>query len=73
MEKLKTFIRESGGTQSKLARQARISDAHLSEFLSGKKPISVDVAVRLSEATGGKVTVADLLPHLARVFLKAAS
>ena len=40
------------GTQKKIAQKVNVSDAYISQILSGKRNISKTVAKRLSETTG---------------------
>lgn len=49
------------GTRESLARRLGVSPQHLSAIMSGKRRPSVDVARRISHATGGAVTVRELL------------
>lgn len=73
MEQLASFMKQTGWSQSRLSQEAGISKSYLSEIMSGAKRPSIDVALQIAEATGGKVKVSDILPEMARVFLKAAS
>jgi transcriptional regulator with XRE-family HTH domain len=49
-------------TQAKFAREVRCSESHLSLILKGERGISLGLAKRISEATGGEIPV-DKLPH----------
>lgn len=49
------------GEKSAFARRVGITPATLSSVLSGKRRPSVDLARRISHATGGAVTVRELL------------
>ena len=58
---LAEFIRERT-TQAKFAREVRCSESHLSLILKGERGISLGLAKRISEATGGAIAVENL-PH----------
>lgn len=59
--KLKSYMTEKNLSLVDLARTSGVSASILSRYLRGLRAISVDNAARLSAATGGEVTVADLL------------
>jgi transcriptional regulator with XRE-family HTH domain len=44
-------------SQARFAEAAGLSEPYLSEILSGKKTPSLNMAVKLSEATGGVVPI----------------
>ena len=48
-------------TQAKLAASAECSEPHLSLVLKGVRGVSMQLAKRLSDATGGAVTIEDFL------------
>jgi transcriptional regulator with XRE-family HTH domain len=59
--KLSDYIKDQKITQAKIGLAAGISKAHISQICRlGRRP-SPDVAVRISQATNGAVTVLDLL------------
>lgn len=53
---LKVWIEENA-TQSRFADLVDCSEGYLSEILSGKKQPSLDLAAKMSRATGGSVPV----------------
>ena len=53
---LAEWISANGG-RAKFARDVGCSEPHLSEILSGKKTVSLKLAIRMSRATGGAVPV----------------
>jgi transcriptional regulator with XRE-family HTH domain len=53
---LQSWIEENT-TQARFADEAGLSKPYLSEILSGKKTPSLDMASRLSRATGGVVPI----------------
>lgn len=65
MHPLKAWIDENT-TQVRFAREVACSEAHLSDILNGKKGVSLDLAVRISRATGGLVTVDALAARMPR-------
>ena len=48
-------------SQAKLASESRCSQSHLSLILKGKRGVSMELARRLSAATGGAVRIEDFL------------
>lgn len=48
-------------SQSKLAAAAECSEGHLSLILRGERGVSMKLAKKLSDATGGEVRVEDFL------------
>lgn len=57
--KLRAFISENGMLQGKLAALSGVSQAYLSQIISGKRVPSLPVAGRICSATGGAVAVED--------------
>ena len=53
--------RQSDITQAKLAADCRCSESHLSLILKGERGVSMKLAKKLSDATGGKVSIEDFL------------
>lgn len=53
---LLTWIEENT-TQAQFARDVEISEAHLCDILAGRKSPSLDLAVKMSKATGSVVSV----------------
>lgn len=53
---LKVWI-EKHTSQAKFAREVEISESHLSDILGRKKSPSLDLAARMSKATGRAVSV----------------
>lgn len=67
------FIRENT-TQVQFARDVECSESHLALFLQGKRGLSVGLARRMSEATGGKVPMQALVsPEIAELMPQAAA
>lgn len=58
---LKSFLTEIGSAQVDFARQINISKNYLSEIVNKKRQPSSKLALRISEATNGRVSVMDLL------------
>jgi transcriptional regulator with XRE-family HTH domain len=48
-------------SQAKLASDCRCSEPHLSLILKGERGVSMKLAKRLSEATGGAVRIEDFV------------
>lgn len=48
-------------TQAKLAADSECSEPHLSLILKGERGVSMKLAKRLSDATGGDVRIEDFL------------
>lgn len=48
-------------SQSKLASESGCSESHLSLILKGERGVSMKLAKRLSDATGGEVRIEDFL------------
>lgn len=48
-------------SQAKLAADSECSEPHLSLILSGERGVSMRLAKRLSDATGGEVRIEDFL------------
>jgi transcriptional regulator with XRE-family HTH domain len=46
---------EANTTQAQFARDAKCSESHLSLILKGKRGVSLPLAQRLSDATGGNI------------------
>jgi len=59
--KLKEFLEENRINALGLARKAGLSFSIVSRYLNGKRGLSPESAARISAATGGVVTVEDLL------------
>lgn len=55
------LTKQDRGAISRLVRAARIANSTVHDILNGHRLSRLDVAQRISDATGGKVTVADLL------------
>jgi len=61
MSILKKFLKDQMINQNSFSKQIRISQAYLSLILNGYRNPSPDLALRIEEATGGKVNRLDLL------------
>lgn len=59
MEKLRTYIAESGITQSALARAVGVYPASITRYLAGDNVPSIATALAIERATGGAVKVGD--------------
>jgi len=55
MEKLNTYLRESGTTKLALATAVGIAKSTMTELSQGKYPPSLAVALAIEDATGGAV------------------
>jgi transcriptional regulator with XRE-family HTH domain len=53
---LKVWI-EANTTQAEFARQVGCSAPYLSDLLKGKRGVSLDLAIAMSEKTGGAVPI----------------
>jgi transcriptional regulator with XRE-family HTH domain len=60
-DRLAAFIRRDPRSQAQFAREAGCSEGHLSLVLKGKRGLSVPLAKRISQATGGEVPVRELV------------
>lgn len=58
---LADYLAREERSQAYIARRANCSEGHLSLFLKGKRGLSVPLAKRISEATGGEVPVRALV------------
>lgn len=61
---LKTYLDETGTTQTALAKQLACSQGLVNQWLTGLQRITAERAVQIEQATGGKVTAAELRPDL---------
>ena len=61
MEKLRTHIAEHEKSQNAFAMRIQMIPQALSMVLSGQRKLSAAEAVRIEDATGGSVTVRDLV------------
>lgn len=52
---------EGAGAISKLVRDAGVANSTIHDILNGHRLSRLDTAEKISKATGGKVTVADLM------------
>lgn len=52
---------DAWGSRREFARKVNCHETHLSNVLQGKKGLSLDLAVRIEEITGGEFTAARLL------------
>lgn len=60
---LAAFIKRAQVSQARFADDAGCSEGHLSLYLKGKRGLSVPLAKRISQATGGEVPVKALIPE----------
>ncbi len=68
MDKLKSVIEERyGGSQTRFARAAGLSQGHVSNLLSGRRHASGRDVVKIYLATAGQVRDVDLFPELTAV------
>lgn len=58
---LKDYIKQSGETRRAWAEKLGISEGYLSLILSHRKMPSLDLAVRIENATGGEVKAASFV------------
>lgn len=61
MEKLRAYIKDQGQSQNSFALRVGLIPQALSLILSGQRKLSAEEAVRIEDATGGAVTVRDLV------------
>lgn len=59
---LKTVIQNSGDSQRAWAARLEISQSYLSLLLKGEKVPSLELAVRIERATGGRVPAISWVP-----------
>lgn len=52
------------GSQVALARAVGVSPQAVNQWITGRRPISVRLAIRIETLTKGKITCKQLLPHL---------
>jgi transcriptional regulator with XRE-family HTH domain len=64
--KLHRWMRATCTTQEELARRLKVTQPTVSRILSGRRPINLDVALRLTEITGLPIS------YLARLNRRAA-
>lgn len=62
---LKTWI-DDNTTQAQFARDLKCSESHISDILKGKKRVSLDLALKISEATGRAVSVDEIASRMPR-------
>jgi plasmid maintenance system antidote protein VapI len=58
---IKRYLFSTGLTQSQLARAAGLSPAYICELLKGRKTCGARAAMRLSRASGGSITVDEMV------------
>ena len=59
---LKAWLENENTTQAQFARDLRCSESHISDILKGKKGVSLDLAIKISAATG--VSVAEIAARM---------
>ncbi len=57
----RSWIKNSGISQKKLAQDLAMSQSYLSEILSGKRKINTRLAQRIEDVSGGEVSRMELL------------
>ena len=57
---LALWAAKQGMSQIRLAHELRTSESHLSNFLNGRRGISLDLAVRIERLTKGAIPAASL-------------
>jgi DNA-binding transcriptional regulator YdaS (Cro superfamily) len=62
---LDDWIRESGTRPTDLAGKVGLTEASISRIRRGLQTPSLEQAVKIETATGGRVTCAELLPKVA--------
>jgi plasmid maintenance system antidote protein VapI len=62
---LKTWI-DRNTSQAQFARDVGCSESHISDVLKGKKRVSLDLAIKMSEATGRAVSVDAIASRMPR-------
>ena len=69
---LETWISQMPGeTRGKLAKRAGISEMHIGRLIRGKGEVSTKTLRAVSQATGGVVSIADLVSAFERAGAKA--
>jgi transcriptional regulator with XRE-family HTH domain len=58
---IKRYLLATGTTQAELARAAGLSTSYVCELLAGRKVCGAAAAMRFSEASGGAITVDELV------------
>lgn len=61
---LHEYLRDSGSTQSELAKQVGVTQGMVHQWLSGRRKISASRVLDISRATRGKVTPHELRPDI---------
>ena len=61
MHPIKEFCKENKIRQRELARQSDISAAYMTQIIKGQRRPTPPVALRIQNATGGKVGVLQIL------------
>lgn len=62
---LKVWI-DDNTTQAQFARDLEFSESHLSDIIKGKKRVSLELAVKISEATGRAVSIDAIASRMPR-------
>jgi transcriptional regulator with XRE-family HTH domain len=60
---IKRYLLATGKTQAQLARDAGLSRAYVCELLQGRKVCGAGAAMRFSRASGGAITVDELVRY----------
>ena len=61
MEKLASYIRSTGQPQRAFAQAIGVTENQLSRIMRGIQKLTAEQAVLIEDATGGKVTVRELV------------
>ena len=59
MTKLRAYLADTRTTQAQLAGAVGVSKGYMSELVSGPKTPSLEIAIKIEDATGGKVRPRD--------------
>ena len=59
MEKLKQYLAQTETTQASLADLIGVSRSHMNELVSGAKKPSLNVAIKIENATCGKIAASE--------------
>ncbi len=59
-DKLKAFVRDNYKTQKQFAKQLGVTQAHVSQWMTGKKVVPIKRAEQIEHITHGAITRAEL-------------
>ncbi len=62
MSKLRSYLKETGTRQAELAKRVGVSFGHMSALVNGDKTPGLELAVRIEDATEGRVPARSWVP-----------